>query len=49
MNDNKEHILEKGYRPISGLNTTDPPRSGSAVPPVPVSGTVNKMPVKASK
>jgi len=32
MNDNKDHILEKGYRPTSRLNTMDPPRSGSAVP-----------------
>lgn len=37
MNDNKEHILEKGYRPTNRLNTADPPKSGSAVPPVPIS------------
>jgi len=35
MNDNKDHVLEKGYRPTSRLNTMDPPRSGSAVPSVP--------------
>jgi hypothetical protein len=50
MNDNKDHILEKGYRPVSKLNTSDPPRSGSAVPSVPFLGAVNTArPKKASK
>lgn len=50
MNDNKDHILEKGYRPVSKLNTANPPRSGSAVPSIPFSGTMNTAsPKKANK
>lgn len=44
MNDNKDHILEKGYRPTSKLNTADPPRSGSAVPSTPILESTNKKP-----
>jgi hypothetical protein len=50
MNDNKDHILEKGYRPVSKLNTANPPRSGSAVPSIPFLGAMNiSPPKKASK
>lgn len=50
MNDNKDHILEKGYRPVSKLDTANPPRSGSAVPSIPFLGATNTAsPKKANK
>lgn len=51
MNDNKDHILEKGYRPVSKLNIENPPRSGSAVPSIPFLGatTNTASPKKAKK